>query len=97
MDYYNKFCYFIVGLTKNEPRKTEVRSQLIDSPFYPKLPPWLICYPFLLTLPRITLDIIKGVCLKRPKDFNNIKNFYMHNRILRTENQGHNGQDERTD
>ena len=50
MDYYDKYCYFIVGLTKNEPRKTEVRSQLIDSPFYPKLPPSLAnllpCSPY---------------------------------------------------
>jgi len=39
-------------------------------------PPPQSVTPFFLTVPGITLDIIKGVCLKRPKDFDNNKNFY---------------------
>ena len=49
----------------NHPRAT-----LITHP-----PPQSVT-PFFLTVPGITLDIIKGVCLKRPKDFDNNKNFY---------------------
>ena len=40
----------------------------------------LHCYPIFLTMPGITLDKIKGFCLRKPKVSDNNKNL-LHNRI----------------
>ena len=93
MDYYNEYCYF-----KNEQRKTVVCSQLIAHLSIPTSPPlWLICYPVFLTVPEITLDKIKGVCLKRPKEYDNDKNFSAQPYPYVQGVKGINGQDEETD